>query len=199
MRSFKAILLSGLLFASAGLSAATLGYPYSTIYPLSATPYYFENGYLLTGLITNVNGTVFIDVNSQGGSAARLVGQYSPGVTVYNVNMWQSCDISQKHLYQKFLSNVISDNTTGSIVPIRMSSLEAAKALNVVADVIYIETNDQTLSSEILAWASHLTPTGSICGINWSDAQVQYCVAQAAAKLGYNVKDNGDFWYLSKN
>lgn len=198
MRFAKTMFLAG-LFATLNLSADTLPEPFASIYQLSPTPYYFENGYLLVDKVNTEKATVFIDVGSQGGSAARLIAQYTQGVKIYNVNIWQSCDSQQKNGYQKFLSNLIAENTAERIIPIRMSSIEAAKALNVIAEVIYLDSIESTLSSEILAWAPHLAPSGTICGHDWTDPNVQYTVAQAANKLGFLVKSNGDFWYLERN
>ena len=64
-----------------------------------------------------------------GGVARYLAGQESrlPSLQqIYSVNMWQSNDPSQKQLFRRFLSNIIEENTTQLITPIRMGSQEAA-------------------------------------------------------------------------
>lgn len=198
MKLIKSMLCSGLIFASCGANA-DLAEPFASIYPLAETSYTFDNAYILINQINTQNATVFIDVGSQNGAASRVVAQYVPTVKIYNVNMWQSCDSCQKYAYQRFLSNLIAEKTTGQIIPVRMTSLEAAKALNVTAGVIYLDNCDQSVSAEILAWASHLTSNGVICGRDWTDAQVQFSVAQAANKLGFLVKSNGDYWFVEKN
>ena len=42
-------------------------------------------------------------------------------------------------LWDQFLSNVIHDNLTHKIVPVRMSSEEAAKTLNQYVHLIYVD------------------------------------------------------------
>lgn len=199
MKFAKTMLLSSALFANLSLFADQLPEPYLSVNQLAATPYYFDNTYPLLDLISTMQAQVFVDVGSGSGAVSRLIAQNTTGVQIYNVSMWQSCDSSNKFGFQRFLSNVILEGTTAKITPLRMSSLEAAKAINFRADIVYLDSTEQILSSEILAWASHLTQNGTICGHDWTEPSVQFSVAQAANKLGLLVKSNGDFWYLQKN
>jgi len=196
-------LISSAFFATVMASSSHLiavnPQPYTNVRNLSYVPYFLENAYLLSNAINTTSGSVFIDVGSQDGAAARWVAQNYANVTNYAVNAWWSCDSSQKNLFQKFLSNVIQENTANIIVPIRMSSTEGAKALSIVADVIYLESSSQNLSADILCWFNHLSTNGILCGNDWSDPFVEASVSQAAIKLGYQVNSNGDFWSIQKN
>jgi hypothetical protein len=190
------------LFAAALLTASHASaddpQPYTNIRNVTYVPYFLENGYLLNNMINLTSGSVFIDVGSRDGAAARYVAQNTQGVTIYAVNAWWSCDPSQKNLFQKFLSNVKQENTTASIIPLRMASSEAARAINVIGDVIYLGSSNQNLSVDILAWFAHLSSSGIICGNDWDDSFVETNVSQAATKLGSQVNSNGTFWYIQK-
>ena len=173
--------------------------PYTNIHVLSYVPYYVPDGYLLIGKINSLSATVFVEVGSQNGAAARFVAQNTPSqLAIYAVSSWWSCDPSEKYLFQKFLSNVIQENSTERIIPIRMSSYEGAKALNIIADVIYVNSASENLTSDILAWFSHLSSTGVICGSDWLDPMVELSVSQAAVQLGCVVVTSGNFWSIER-
>lgn len=193
-------MLYSTLFASALMATTCVvadPQPYTNIRNMAYVPYYLENGYLLSNVINMTSATVFIDVNSQNGSAARYVAQTTQDVTCYAVNAWWSCDTSQKYLFQRFLSNVKQENTAERIIPLRMASYEASHAINVVAEVIYIGTNPN-LGTDILAWFPHLSSNGVICGHDWEDPSVEVSISQAATKLGCQIHSDGNFWYLQK-
>jgi hypothetical protein len=137
---------------------------------------------------------VFVDVNSENGAAARFIAANAPaGTVVYNFSSWHGLGE-----YQQFLSNVIQENST-SIIPIRMSSEEAANGLNVVADLIYLNASDPfALGQDISFWAMHLSDVGSISGDNWNIPEIALAVAQAAQNLGLTISMAGTFWTLSQ-
>jgi len=198
LRFANTLLLSSFVFASCSLSAQDLPQPYASIHTVHLVPSYFDNRFQVLDRLKATSAKIFIDVGSHEGSAARMVAQYTTDIQIYNVCIWQSCDLSIKYQYQKFLSNVILEKAANRITPIRMTSQDGAKALNVIADVIYLNGIDTSLSTEILAWSAHLTPTGSICGHNWMESTVQNAVISAANKLDLAVHVDGDFWYLDR-
>lgn len=173
--------------------------PYANIRNLPYVPYFFEDGYLLINLINENSVNTFIDVGSKDGSASRYVAQNTPDVVNFSINPWWSCDKSQKQLFQRFLSNVRQENNQERIIPIRMGSLEGARALDIIADLIYLGSSTQGIGTDIIAWSTHLSSSGIICGHEWQDPYVETGVSQAAAKLGLQVHSNGNFWYLKKN
>jgi hypothetical protein len=175
---------------------------YSLVHTTPYTSYYFQDSWILSDLVINNSAAVVIDVESRDGSVARyLAEQNIPTVaTIYSISLWQSSDPTIKHQYQSFLSNVKQENTTNIIVPIRMGSQEAALALNIGADFIYLASNNTfTLANDIVSWSSHLNTKGILCGSNWLDTGVQAAVTSAAAKLGLLLSINDDIWYLQQN
>ena len=200
---FGKIFMGGAMLAGASL-CADIPQPYSSIYNLPQTPYFVQDGYIYYNLVNTHNVAVVIDVESQDGSVARYLAQQAnnlPSLTqIYSVNMWQSDDRSQKQLFRRFLSNVVQENTTQLIIPIRMSSQEAATTLNVKADLInLVGANDQqTIYNDILGWYAHLSDTGVMCGNNWYEPSVQIGVTQAAMALDVPVQINDNMWYFVK-
>jgi len=196
------VLAAGLILSQLSLYAAE---PYDSIRNLPSTPYYVLDGYVFTYLISENNLSTIVDVESQDGGVARMIAAQSdflPSLSsIYSVNGWTSCDPSQKHLFQRFLSNVKQENSADKIIPIRMSSLEAAAALNVQADFIsLVGRNDQDdIYNDILAWYSHLSNNGILCGNNWSENSIQLGVTKAAAALDLNLSVSGNVWYFQKN
>jgi hypothetical protein len=197
------IFLSSTLLGTAFL-LADLPQPFTSIQDLPPTPYFVQDAYVYYSLINANNSAVIVDVESQDGGVARYIAQQVNTLTtvkeIYAVNGWQSPDRSQKYLYQRFLSNVIQENTAQLITPIRMTSREAAEAMNVQADFIsLVGANDnQTLFNDILAWYPHLSNIGVICGNNWNDSSVQVGVTKAASTLDLTLHLNGNVWYFVK-
>jgi hypothetical protein len=204
MKKFlSSIALSGMLLTNLSLFA-DLPEPYASVHDLPSTPYYVIDGYVFYALASAHQSAVIIDVESLDGSVARSFAQSVGGLPfitkIYSVSSWLSADSSQKHLFQKFLSNVKHENSAELITPIRMNSQEAAGALNVTADFISITGgNDQNgIYNDILAWFTHLSNDGVICGNNWFENSVQIGVTRAAAVLDVAVKTNGNVWYIEK-
>lgn len=183
---------------------ADLPQPFTHIKNLPQTPYFVQDAYVFYSLINDHKAAVIMDVESQDGGVARYVAQQVsnlPSVKeIYSVNLWQSQDRSQKHLFQRFLSNIIHENTAQLITPIRMSSSEAAEALNIQADFIsLVGANDQdTIYRDILAWYPHLSDNGIMCGNNWNESSVQGGVTKAASTLDLTVLLNDNVWYFLK-
>jgi hypothetical protein len=200
---FGKIFMSGAILVGASLYA-DLPQPYASIHNLPQTPYFVQDGYIFYNFVNTNNVAVVIDVESQDGGLARYLAQEANNLPslkqIYSVNIWQSNDRSQKQLFRRFLSNVIQENTTQLIIPIRMSSHEAAEALNVKADLIsVVGGNDQLIIyNDILGWYPHLSDTGVMCGNNWYDPSVQMGVTKAAMMLDVPVQVNDNVWYLVK-
>jgi len=169
---------------------------------------WFGNARQLTEILDSNNISTVIEVGSWLGSSTRfLASSIDPKGKVYAVDTWKGSTTEAIHmqdprlpyLYQIFLSNVIHASMTNQIVPIRMESLEAANALSVKADLIYIDASHETLAvyQDILAWMPHLNKDGVICGDDWQWATVQKGVTRAAKKLNLQVTSSENFWRLN--
>ena len=179
--------------------------PYNSIdiLPFDAHGWFFNAEQLQTCFNEKPIFTV-IEVGSWLGCSTRFIASsLKEGGKVYAVDTWLGSSEHVKsprlpHLFQQFLSNVIHAKLTDKIVPIRMTSLEAAEALNVKADLIYIDASHDTKSvvEDILAWYPHLNEDGIMCGDDWKWASVRAAVNQVADQLGKSIYSSGNFWKL---
>ncbi len=199
MKYLKNLLTAGMLLTNITIFADNPE-PYLSVRNLLPTPYYVEDGYALLNLITTQDAATVVDVGSADGGFARYIAQQASSLPslnkIYSISDW-SADQSNKHPFQNFLSNVVQENTSSLIVPIRMSPLEAASALNIKADFIYVNSS-QDVYKDILAWYPHLNNAGTIAGNNWNDSSVEMGVTKAAQDLDLNLQLTNNVWYFTK-
>jgi len=148
-----------------------------------------------------------IELGSWAGASTRFLGyRVGEGGKVYAVDHWmgtknqhgEMSDSRLPHIYQLFLSNVKHMELTDRIVPVRMASEEAAKALNVKADLIYLdaERDSESVYRNILNWYPHLNENGVLCGAEYREPGVKNGVHRAAERLGKEIETDrkGYFW-----
>lgn len=150
------------------------------------------------------SANTIIEVGSWLGKSTCFLAQNLPeGGKLYAVDTWlgsveHANDPRVPTLFQQFCSNVKHEKLTHKIVPIRMKSLEAAAALNIMADLIYIDASheEQDVYEDIMAWSSHLAPNGFMCGDDWNWDSVKRGVLRAALDLGVQAHHQLNFWWL---
>ena len=135
---------------TASLSATSqqeLPPPYNTaeILPFADIGFYSNAGHL-EAVIKKYRVKTIIEVGSFFGTSTRHMASLLPedGI-VYAIDHWQGSIEHQKgegawfpeveRLYEYFLSNTIQAGLAHKIVPLRMSSLEAATTLSLKADL----------------------------------------------------------------
>lgn len=128
---------------------------------------------------------IVIEVGSWHGRSTRALGDNTIGV-VYAVDHWKGSVNEQiphqsaqlldgDHAFIEFMNNNFDLVEMGKIVPIRMSSANAAAFLQkkgIKADVIFIDgghTYDEVLK-DIKDWCPLLKENGLICGHDYSDS-----------------------------
>ena len=169
---------------------------------------WFFNGELVEDCLKIMPAKIVIEVGSWLGLSTRFIARILPeNGTVYAIDTWLGSKEHQQdprltsrmpHLYQTFLSNVKHAELTQKIVPIRMASLEAAEALNVEGDLIYIDASheEEDVYNDIIAWHAHLAKGGIICGDDWNSVPVKSGVMQAAITLNLGIKFLDRFWMI---
>jgi hypothetical protein len=204
MRQLKGIIL-GLLISGSLISHPE---PYNSINDLPFDGHgWFINGSSLQPILAGKQPKVVVEVGSWLGSSTRFIAENLPeGGVIYAVDTWRGSSTESVHmqdprlpyLYQLFLSNVKHANLTDRIIPVRMESLEAAKALNVKADLIYLDGAHDTTSvyNDIIAWSPHLEEGGFMCGDDWGWLSVQTGVLKAAKVLNKNAYGYENFWWF---
>lgn len=169
---------------------------------------WFNNGKMVEECLKIKPAKIVIEVGSWLGLSTRFIARILPknGI-VYAIDTWlgseehlKNPELTSKipHLYQTFLSNAKHAELTEKIVPIRMASLEAAEALNVEGDLIYIDASheEEDVYNDIIAWYPHLSKGGILCGDDWNAHSVKSGVMQAAITLKLGIKYWDRFWLL---
>jgi predicted O-methyltransferase YrrM len=177
--------------------------PYRSIKNLPMDEHgWFFNGPFIKDLILSRKIHTIIEIGSWLGLSTRFMARLLPhDGKIYAVDTWQGSIEHQSDprlatLYQTFLSNVKHAELTDIIIPFRMSSLEASKALNIQADMIYIDGSheEEDVYDDIMAWAPHLNPKGVICGDDWNVEGVRNAVSQCAITLKKEIRYFDMFW-----
>lgn len=190
-----------------GKPKSTIPEPYRSINDLPFDEHgWFSNANQLKAIIKEKSPRVVIEVGSWLGLSTRFIASQLPrGGIVYAIDTWKGSPNESVHmadprlpyLYQLFLSNVKHAKLTRKIIPIRMESLEAATALNVKADLIYIDASHNTSSviQDIMNWYPHLNENGILCGDDWLWRSVKKAVIHCAPLLNKKENVNHNFWW----
>ncbi|MGK5594615.1 MAG: class I SAM-dependent methyltransferase [Parachlamydiaceae bacterium] len=168
---------------------------------------FFTNQEPLKNLIEQRAVKSVIEVGSWLGYSTRFIAsEIAEDGVVYAIDHWRGSpdelkhrnDPRQPYVYQQFLSNVVHAGLTQKIKPIRMNSLEAADALKLKVDLVYLDAfhDTDTVYKNIMAWYPHLNEGGILCGDDWLWPTVQVAVGHAAAQLGRQLHTNQNFWWF---
>ena len=168
------------------------------------------NATALDDAIKRINPSIVVEVGCWlGTSACFMAKRLKPNAKLYAVDHWifgekavvETPALNQKlpTLYQQFLSNVIIRNLTDQIIPIRMFSIEAARCLDIKADLIYIDAShdEESVYNDIIAWWPKLSEKGEMYGDDYVCETVQKGVSKAADHLKLKIKvHNHNCWQL---
>lgn len=183
----------------------TISEPYRSAPDLPFDPHgWFYNHKQLEECLKNKPMTI-IEIGSWLGCSTRFIAQrLPPGGKLYAVDTWKGSLEEESHqndprlplLYPLFLSNVKHAKLTELIIPMRMTSLEAAVKFHLKADLIYIDGAHDTRSvyQDIMAWYPLLAPGGILCGDDITWDTVRSAVELAAIVLEQTVTIQGNFW-----
>lgn len=191
--------------------------PYDSVklMPLNLEPNLFGNERQLTKMFEeiadkNAGPLTVIEIGCFRGRSTVFLGKKlaMQGGIVYAVDHWFGTPGWEKDdlkipwivdMYDQFLSNVIHCNLTDVIEPIRMSSLDAAKKLNILADLIYIDAAhyEDDVYNDIKAWLPKLKANGIICGDDWGYPSVQRALSRICNELNCQVYSEDNFWRLT--
>lgn len=151
-----------------------------------------------------------IEVGSWLGSSTRAIATFLPddGV-VYAVDHWKgSAEHQVRHkkkiptLYEQFLSNIIHADLTHKIIPIRMNSVDAAKQLDIVPDLIYLDAShdEESVYQDLVAWWPFVKGHGILCGDDYQypGGGVGKAVRRFAQEHNLHVKGLRWFWIYTE-
>lgn len=168
----------------------------------------------LSFVIKKYHPKIVVEIGSYLGASTRYIANLllNDGV-VYAVDHWLGNDEWQNQpnyaeiqslFYQKFLSNVIHAGLCHKVVPMRMTSVEAAQVIEVKPDLVFIDgAHDyKSVYEDIVAWYPHIQGHGVLCGddYNWGhNKPVKQAVDRFARENGLSVHIIADwFWYYEK-
>jgi hypothetical protein len=168
----------------------------------------------LEEFIRNHKPKTILEIASWMGVSAIFMASISnQDSVVYAIDHWlgslehnteKEYQVKLPTLYQQFLSNVIHSNLTHKIIPMRMSSLEAAAFLNIEPELIYIDGSHQEedVYNDILAWYPKLKTGGILCGDDYTwvhptTGSVKRAIERAAKVLHIStVTATHVFWHF---
>jgi len=196
---------------TSSVTFAELPAPYDTVDILPFNPQgWYENGPSMEWLLKKTQAKIIIEVGSWLGLSTRHIAKTIPndGV-VYAVDHWQGSPNEDNspfdigNLYRQFLSNVVHENLTDKIIPVCMTSEEAAANLQIVPDLIYVDATHEynEVYQDIKRWFPFVKGHGVLCGddYNWGyETSVKRAVDRFAAENNLLVHDDGWFWYYEE-
>lgn len=222
---YKKIFLIILSFQQLFSYQSNLPEPYRSIKLLRTTLetwIFEENKKNLRNLILTRKPKVIVELGSLlGGSAVFQASLMPKDGVLYAIDNWLIqtdlafiieeqkkigiYDLQDKlqDLYQKFLSNVINAGLANKIIPVRMNTLEAAKALDVKPDLIFVDAShdEKSVYEDIINWYPKLNKGGVMCGDDWlwrdpktNIETTQLGVKKAANYLNCQIMTDGTFW-----
>ncbi len=204
--------LCGYLLLSAILmSASDMPEPYHSlkVLPYNAHSFYSNAREIERLFARNNYIKIVIEVGSWLGASTLHIAFLLPADgKLYAVDHWRGSEEHQRgqkewipamdYLYQQFLSNVVHKKLTHIIVPVRMSSLEAAASLNVRPDLVYLDASHDTPSvyADLKAWFPFVKGHGILCGDDWTWPSVVRAVEKFAREHHLRIEASGNFWAL---
>lgn len=185
--------------------------PYDTVELLPYNPQgWYRNGPSMEWLIRRGNVKVVIEVGSWLGLSTRHIARTIPedGV-VYAVDHWMGSPNEDNsgfdipNLYRQFLSNVIHENLTHKIVPLKMSSIQAALTLKIKPDLIYLDASHDfnSVLQDLILWFPFVKGHGCLCGDDYfwgHDLPVKRAVDTFAEANNLKVGRDDWMWYLEE-
>lgn len=170
---------------------------------------WFYNDLQLRQLFLSHSIKCVVEVGSWVGlSTIWLALAVGDGGSVYAVDHWNGWIDEESgerahldlipDLYHQFLSNMIHSRVSDRVVPLRMESVEAAAALDVEPDLIYIDASHDfdSVWADLTAWSLHLKAETILCGDDWLQEGVRTAVELFGKERGLTPVGEENFWQL---
>ncbi len=199
-------------------TAADLPEPYNRLTAL--LPFnehgWYTNRPQMDKLLRLTGSEIVIELGVWMGRSTRHIASVLPdnGI-VYAVDHWLGSKENHRNedergaiptLYEQFLSNIIHANLTHKIIPMRMSTLEAAEIFvkkGLKPDLVYVDAShdEESVYADLLAYFPLIKGYGKICGDDWEiGMQEGYPVKKAVTRFAHEndliIESSGNFWVL---
>jgi len=213
---FLMAICSCLLFSYA---TADLPEPYNsleTLLPFNEHGWY-ANRPQMERLLKLTGSEVVIELGVWMGRSARHIASVLPEEGIlYAVDHWQGSEENHRNeeerralptLYEQFLSNTIHANLTHKIIPMRMSTLEAAEIFlkkGIKPDLVYVDAShdEDNVYADLSLYFPLIKGHGKICGDDWGETSfdagfpVKKAVTRFARENDLTIEISGYFWVL---
>lgn len=173
-----------------------------------------SNKEILQGFFKRFSIKTVIELGSWKGRSALFFASLLPeDGKVYCVDTWQGYTATYKDksfenytedkplLFQQFLSNVVTKKQTDKIIPVRMTTKQAAVHLDIKADLIYIDAShdEKSVMEDIMNYAPKLSENGVLCGDDYRRFQgVTDATHQAAIILRKKLRLHPPLWWMEE-
>lgn len=164
-------------------------------------------------IFNNNDIRIVIEVGSWiGGGSTKHMGELlkKRRGTLHAVDTWLGSTTQQpgqehyqpilSYVYEQFLSNMIHWDLTSTVIPYRMTSVEASKKIKVQPDLIYIdgEHTTEAVYEDLTAWYPFVKNHGILCGDDWLWPTVRVAVQKQkfAAENSLTIEANHNFGRL---
>lgn len=175
------------------------------------------NQKMLEKLIKERNVSTVVELGAFLGKSTRFIAQCLPeDGKVYAVDHWKG-NIEHQNpnrtdvyyrlptLYEQFLSNVIHSRLCDKIVPLKMTTLEAAVALSFQVDMIYVDASHDfnSVLADLEAWYPFVKNYGILCGDDWlwgkdKNFPVRRAAEQFAKNYSLKCFNYENFWWFEE-
>ena len=175
----------------------------------------FEDIY--TDMVQSHKTGVFVEVGAWLGKSTAYMGQLlrdNPDCMVdfYAVDTWKGSTgdsaftgTLEQHggdVYSVFTDNMKKCGVTEFVIPLRMSSVEAAKGFaDSSVDFVFIDAahDYDSVSADLRAWLSKVKVGGMIAGHDHSHPPIQQALKEQLPKAArYKPVNKGDSWFWRK-
>lgn len=173
---------------------------------------WYENSKEIEEIFNKNDIRIVIEIGSWvGGGSTRHMGNLlrEKQGKLYAVDTWLGNPAQQigkerydpvlSYVYQQFLSNMIHWDLVDVVIPVRMRSTEAARALNVQPNLVYIdgEHSFESVYEDLSTWYPFVKNQGILCGDDWQTwSSVRMAVEKFASENDLKIVSSGNFWRL---
>ena len=185
------------------------------LFPFNNHGWYENKKHTIEKLFKHNNISTAIEVGSWLGQSTRHIASLLPNDGyLYAVDTWKGSieheinpewKIFLPTLYEQFLSNVIHAQLTSKIIPVKMTSLQAAdflKSEKGSIDFIYLDAahDKESVLADLEAYYQFIeNGKGILCGDDWIwFPSVQLAVIDFAKQYNLSIYHDGETWFLKE-
>jgi hypothetical protein len=191
-------------------SFQNLPYPYSEIQVKpKLTHGWFVNQNQLKMIFKKHPIKTVVELGSWLGNSTIFIANLLPiDGKIYAVDHWLGSSEHQGRsdvvnllptLYEQFLSNIIHENLTDKVIPIKQTTVEAAYNLHISPDMVYVDAShdENSVYQDLTLWHAKLAINGILCGDDYTWESVKKAVNKFAKDNNLELKSLSAFWWFS--